>query len=106
MIDFNHLLEDPRPDLFDTRLWERIFRIIPTLPDKTRAEILHRELWGFRSEGAFLKRQAGGSFLLWADFGPRCGFDTEEEFEEMKNKILKPYAPELHQVMRKVDGYD
>jgi hypothetical protein len=104
---FDFLLVDPRPDLEDSRLWERILRIIPLIEsDVERKEQLHKNLWSFRCYGTYFKRQAGGGWMLCPELGPRCAFDSDEEFIAAKDNYLRPFAREINQVMRKVDGYE
>lgn len=104
--NYDFLLDDPRPDLPDSILWSKLLRLAPLLPDFNRAEALHRELWGFRACGARIQRQAGGGFVLTADYDERCSFDSPEQLADFKERYLKPFAPELNTLFRKVDGYE
>lgn len=55
MDDITELLQDPRPDLGDTRLWHHLFRLIyKSDMDKLRALKLHRMLYTVRAVGTNL----------------------------------------------------
>ncbi|KIL35198.1 hypothetical protein SD71_16015 [Cohnella kolymensis] len=100
-----YIFEDPRPELPDSPLWKKLLRTIPTLKNKETAELLQRRLWTLRSVGTFLKAYSGGLRFV-PIIGPTGAFDYDVEFDEMKRKYLAPYATEIAELLRKVNGHE
>lgn len=98
-----YLLSDPRPDIEqDSNLWTKLFRLIPKLDDKEKAELLHKRLWTIRALGTMLKQTREGLKFI-PIVGEKCNWIYEIDFEEAKHIYLKPYAAEISELLRKVN---
>ena len=103
--DIDFLFSDPRPELPDTKHWKKLLRLIPLLKNRETAELLQRRLWTLRSAGTLLKPYSGGLRFV-PMIGQTGAFDNDVEFEEMKRKYLAPYATEIAELLRKVNGHE
>lgn len=55
--DLTYLLTDPRASDFteDSHLWAKMFKLIPTMPDKQVAMALSLHLWHIRAWGTVIR---------------------------------------------------
>ncbi|BBI32457.1 hypothetical protein [Cohnella abietis] len=98
-----YLLIDPRPDLPDTKQWRLLFLHIPLLEDKPKACKIHLILWSLRCYGMILKLNSSG-FFFSAIIDPKQGFDSADEFRDMRDRFLRPHSEEIASLLRKVAG--
>lgn len=87
---------DPRPDLKeDHLLWSRLLDQANGL-DEELAGVLH----GLRCGGTRIKK-VKGRYMLRPDIDPsgRVAWGRAEDYEELRNKYLKPYAQEVIQLL-------
>lgn len=96
------LMDDPRPELPDTQLWQQLFRNMKAISDIEKRYLLHKRLWSLRSSGLMIKPGDRG---LKFDLGPVNDWDREH-FEQIKNDYLKPYAAELSSLLRRLEVRD
>lgn len=95
---------DPRPHLADSPLWTSLFRGTAHLTDRQRAKELYFHLWSFRYHGAIIQRTSATDMKLYPIYLPDGHWLNEWEFEEMKEKFLKPYAKELNALIQRLEA--
>ncbi|WP_426450638.1 hypothetical protein ACP26L_01185 [Paenibacillus sp. S-38] len=101
--DYAFLLTDPRPDLEkDSKLWSRLIRECIFLPDRRKALELSFRLWTIRSIGTIIRWTHHGSRLEPILLSPDSAWPSQEFYDEMKDKYLKPYAAEIRTLLLKV----
>lgn len=87
---------DPRPDLKeDHLLWTRLLDQANGL-DEELAGVLH----GLRCGGTRI-RKVKGRYILRPDLDPtgRIAWERVEDYEELRDKFLKPFAQEVIQLL-------
>lgn len=102
MDDISFLFEDPRPDLPDTLLWDKLLKAVPKVADRSIALELHSNLWSMRSAGVILARRYPGTLKFEPIIGRGGDFDSVEFFDEMKRQHLLQFSPEIKELLREV----
>jgi len=93
--DLMFLGEDPRPDLpDDSHRWTTLFWLVPNRFDRERAEPLSIILWQLRAWGMELRRDGRGLKLVPL-FGDGGALRDMDEFNEFKDKYIKPYTDDI-----------
>lgn len=91
---------DPRPEMTDdSELWTRLFKIMTRLGmNKTQ---LYGTLHGFRCMGTRIIPGKSGGYVLRGDVDPegRKAFYLGE-YEELRDKYLKPHVKSITELMR------
>lgn len=89
------LWEDPRPDLADDHhLWQRFLKLACNLPDEKNAFELVGVLNGIRCGGTLLVKGQSG-YILRPLIDPKRGWSSQQEYEEMRDKYLKPHQKHI-----------
>lgn len=89
------LWEDPRPDLTeDHHLWRRLLKASHNLPDEQEAYKVTGVLNGIRCGGTLIVRGNGG-YVLRPLIDPKRGWSSQEEYEAMRDKYLKPHLQSI-----------
>ena len=94
------LHEDPRPDLEgDHYLWERFLKLACNLPDEKEAFELVKVLNGMRCAGTRMVK-GRASYILRPLIDEQKGWGSQEEYEEMRDKYLKPYSDKVKVLLK------
>ncbi|SFB62712.1 hypothetical protein SAMN05216312_12246 [Cohnella sp. OV330] len=101
MEDLTFLLEDPRPDLLDSMLWDDLFRQTHGMADKHLGFELLKFFWVIRSAGVMLKYSTTG-YKFTAMLDERCAYDSHEEFEDVKRRYLAPHAKVVANLLARI----
>lgn len=98
--EFSYLLTDPRPDLAaDSKQWQHLFRLIPTIPNKRSAFQLSTMLWSMRAWGTEIKRDERYRLKFIPYIHPAEGWESEQQFKEISTRHLAPYAETIKQLL-------
>jgi len=92
-------LADPRPDLKeDSALWDRFLKFA-NMEDENLAGTLH----GFRCMGTRIKIGRNG-YVLRPDVDPSGdkAWETKEQYEEARDKWLRPHARKIAKLLQKL----
>ncbi len=90
-------LTDPRPDLVeDSALWVRFLELAGE-KDKQLAGTLH----GFRCQGTRIVLGRSG-YVLRPELDPEKGWNSQQEYERMREKWLKPHIEKIAQLLKKL----
>lgn len=78
-----------------------MFRLILSHADRTKSEPLLKTFWSMRSYGTTLLPHRLGLKLE-----PIIGghWESQEEFDEMKRKHLGPFAKEIMELFKRLEG--
>ena len=88
---------DPRPDLAeDSALWVRFLELAGE-KDKQLAWTLH----GFRCQGTRIVLGRSG-YVLRPELDPIKGWNSQQEYERMRDKWLKPHIEKIAQLLKKL----
>lgn len=91
MEDLSFLLQDPRPDLMDSMLWDDLLRETHQMSDKHLGFELLKLFWVIRSAGVMLKYSTTG-YKFTAMLDERCAYDSQAELDDVKRRFLSPHA--------------
>ena len=88
-------LTDPRTDLVeDSELWTRFLQLAED-ENKQLTGILH----GFRCQGTRIVQGKKG-YLLRPELDPIKGWNSQQEYERMRDKWLKPHTEKIAQLLK------
>lgn len=93
---------DPRPDWIDTKLWERMFKIILARwgRNKTDRDMnLFWLLYTIRGFGTMLKPTPTLRFVPVLDMQ---GWDDQEMFEDFKRRYMAEYKTEIAHLLKQL----
>ncbi|WP_135552058.1 hypothetical protein [Paenibacillus cymbidii] len=100
MTDLRYLWDDPRPDLRDSPLWQRLFRLIPNLEYRRKCD-LHIALWTLRCFGVMI-RQTHNLTEFIVDTGPDREWVTTDDFKRDKHRYLEEHRESVSQLLRQL----
>lgn len=93
--------EDPRPDLSeDHHLWKRFLKLAANMPDEKEAYELTGVLNGMRCGGTLLVQGKNGGYVLRPLIDPERGWASQEDYEELRDKFLKPHFEKVKVVLK------
>lgn len=96
---------DPRPDLYDTNLWRRIFVTLAKEEPRTdELADLFWMLWTIRSAGTMIKPTPRLKFVPL--ISPAGFWDSEKEFQEIVGPEIKKHIVRINKLLAQLQEGD
>lgn len=92
-----YLFSDPRPDLPDTMIWDKLLKSIHTQFHTKKAYEMQKLMWSIRSFGTMIKPSKDGLKLV--PLYEPDGAWTEQDYKDISQEYLRPVAREIKHLL-------